>query len=236
MRQAWRHRWDVSTRQARELQEAGRHKAEHSRRAKFPIGSFARRGVLAAVDVAYDAKTDHCFAALVLWDVAAESAIGGATNTARSTFPYVPGLLSFREIPPLLPLFRAIRRPVDLILCDGQGLAHPRRFGLARHLGAIYGVPSLGWAKSRLIGEYDEPPLSPAGAATPLVDKGEQIGWAFRSRAGCNPTYVSPGFGVSLEESLEVARMLLGKNRLCEAARAAHALTVQAMRRDIHRG
>lgn len=228
MRQAWRHPWNVTPARAREIQEIGRSKIANAKRARLSKEGLARFGVLAAVDVAYDAATDHCFAALVVWDVAGGRVIEAHSNAAPSTFPYVPGLLSFREIPPLLPLFQKLRRAPDLILCDGQGLAHPRRFGLACHLGAVYGIPSVGWAKSRLIGEF-EPHGARVGAATPLVDKGEQVGWAFRSRAGCNPTFVSPGFGVTLEESLAVARTLLGAHRLCEPARAAHALTREAL-------
>lgn len=200
------------------------------RRAAFDLEGFARRGVLAAVDVGYDARARLCFAALVLWDVAGGKPLARLSNVAPATFPYVPGLLTFREIPPLLPLFRSLRRAPDLILADGQGYAHPRRFGVARHMGAVYDLPSLGWAKSRLIGEHDEPPGEP-GAAVPLVDKGEQIGWAFRSRAGTKPTFVSPGHRLTMGESLALARLLRGPRRLCEPARAAHALTTELLLR-----
>jgi deoxyribonuclease V len=129
----------------------------------------------------------------------------------------------------LLPLFRRLRDPIDLILCDGQGIAHPRRFGLACHLGVLYDTPTLGWAKTRLIGEHREPGNS-RGRAAPLKHKGEQIGRALRSREACNPTFVSPGHLVSMKGALEIARALLGKHRLCEPARAAHAATGRAMR------
>ena len=193
------------------------------------LRAFESKGRLAAVDVGYDARRDMCFAALVLWDVAANKPLGQWTRAAPSTFPYVPGLLSFREIPPLLPLLRRLRPDdFDLILVDGQGLAHPRRFGLACHLGVIYDKPSLGWAKSRLIGEYEEPEPH-RGAATELGHRGDQIGWVLRSRDRCNPTFISPGHRVSLKGSLQLARALLGPCRLPEAARQAHRLTRLAM-------
>ncbi len=191
---------------------------------------FSTRGRLAAVDVAYDAKRGMCFAALVVWNAGRGEIEDQFTHAAPATFPYVPGLLSFREIPPLLPLFRRVKSKVDLILCDGQGIAHPRRFGLASHLGVIYDCPSLGWAKSRLIGEYRQP-RSARGSATPLMDGGEQVGWVLRSRANCRPTFVSPGHRVSMKGSLKIALRLLGPHRLSEPARAAHQLTGEAMRR-----
>lgn len=185
---------------------------------------------MAALDVAYDRTRDRCFAALVVWDVRGSKSLIESTHEEPSRFPYVPGLLSFREIPPLLPLLRRLKAgEVDLLLCDGQGRAHPRRFGLASHLGVIYDLPSLGWAKSRLIGMHGD--LSPhRGAAVRLMEREEQIGWVLRSRAGCNPTYVSPGHRVSMGHALEIARALMGEHRLCEAARRAHHLTTLAMK------
>jgi len=193
------------------------------------VGPFLRHGRLAAVDVAYCALTDRCHAALVLWDVAARRALGQWTASAPAVFPYVPGLLSFREIPPLLPLLRRLPEgAVDLLLCDGQGIAHPRRFGLAAHLGVLYDLPSLGWAKTRLVGCHVEP-APEAGSAEPLMDGAEQVGWAFRSREGCRATFVSPGHRLSLAAALALARGLAGPYRLCEPARAAHGLTRRAM-------
>lgn len=183
---------------------------------------------LAAVDVGYDKATDRCAAALVLWDVDSRQSILELTHVQPSTFPYVPGLLSFREIPPLLPLFERLQDSPDLILCDGQGIAHPRRMGLASHLGLVFDCPSLGWAKSRLIGTYEEPPKR-RGAATALMDGDEQIGWVYRSREGCRVTFVSPGHRISLGRSLELARALTGPCRLAEPARRAHLLTRIAM-------
>ena len=195
---------------------------------RFSPETFARRGRLLCADVAYDAGRDMCFAALILWDVPGAKVIDQWSRGAPSTFPYVPGLLSLREIPPLLPLLRRVRDSFDLIVCDGQGIAHPRRFGLASHLGLLYDVPSLGWAKSRLTGRYREPGKR-RGAASALLDGTEQVGWVLRSREACRPTFVSPGHAVSMDGSLALARLLLGRHRLCEPARAAHNLTRVAM-------
>ena len=181
-----------------------------------------------AVDVGDDRATDRCAASLVKWDVERGRVVAAWTNVQPSTFPYVPGLLSFRELPPLLPLFRRLRRKPDLILCDGQGFAHPRRIGLASHLGVVLDCPTLGWAKSRLIGDYGCLP-DRAGAAAALIDGGEQIGWVLRSRTNCRPTFVSPGHRMSLERSLVVARALMSRYRLCAPARAAHQSTRDAL-------
>lgn len=135
---------------------------------------------------------DRIIAAAVVWDT-----VLGAVAEQRSTrdalrFPYVPGLLSFREIPVLLKLLRRLRSPVGGLLCDGQGIAHPRRLGLAAHLGLLAGVPAVGCAKSRLFGTHEEP-ATEAGARVPLMDGGERIGTVLRTRDHTRPVYVSPG-------------------------------------------
>lgn len=231
MRRRWTHDWNVTPAGARRIQirGAGRVVLETS----FPLARFRRAGRVAALDVAYDRERDWCFAALVLWDVAAGRPLLEAAHDQRSSFPYVPGLLSFREIPPLLPLLRRLGEgEADLLLCDGQGVAHPRRFGLASHLGVLYELPSLGWAKSRLIGSHDEV-LPQRGAAVALRDGEEQLGWVLRSRESCNPTFVSPGHLISMDDALALARALMGEHRLCEAARRAHHLTTLAMKRRV---
>lgn len=231
MKLRWRHPWDVSPRQARVIQERGR--ARVLLQTRFRTGldpkRFAHEGRLVAIDVAYDRTNDFCHAALILWDRRSREVLESHTHSAPSTFPYIPGLLSFREIPPLLSLFGDLKPGAfDLILCDGQGIAHPRRFGLATHLGTLYDVPTLGWAKSRLVGTYREPSTR-RGSATRLVAGNEQIGWALRSREGCNTTFVSPGHRISIDDSLKIARAMMGQYRLCEPARQAHAATRRAM-------
>src|SRR5690606_18640659 len=116
-------------------------------------------------------------------------------------FPYVPGLLSFREVPAVLEAFARLESTPDLVLCDGQGYAHPRRFGIACHLGVLLDVPTIGAAKSRLLGEHPEVPPE-RGAWVPLTDQGEVIGAVLRTRARTRPLYVSAGHRVSLETAI----------------------------------
>ena len=138
-------------------------------------------------------------------------------------FPYVPGLLSFREIPVLLAALDKLRITPYLILCDGQGLAHPRRFGIASHLGVYCGVPTIGVAKSRLIGEHGQP-MQRRGAWVPLRDKGETIGAVLRSRTNTEPLYVSIGHRVSLPLAVRYVMACTTKFRLPETTRWAHRL------------
>jgi len=129
------------------------------------------------------------------------------------TFPYVPGLLSFREIPAILGAVEGLHEAPDLIFCDGQGYAHPRRFGLASHLGVLLDLPAIGCAKSRLMGTYREPGAR-AGAWTPLLDGGERIGAVVRTRAGSKPLFISCGHRVSLERAVALTL------EACDPARA----------------
>jgi len=140
-----------------------------------------------------------------------------------ASFPYIPGLLSFREIPALLDALARLGAPPDLLLCDGQGLAHPRRFGLACHLGVLTGIPSIGVAKSLLVGEHAPLPQA-RGSWRPLVHKGEVVGAALRTRAGVAPVYVSIGHKVSLATAIDYVLACAPKYRLPETTRAAHRL------------
>jgi deoxyribonuclease V len=138
-------------------------------------------------------------------------------------FPYIPGLLSFREVPVLFDALEKLGQLPDLLLCDGQGLAHPRRFGLACHLGVQTGIPSIGVAKSLLIGTHAPLPAK-RGAWQPLMDKGEVVGAALRTRDGVAPVYVSIGHRVSLETAIHYTLACAPRYRLPETTRAAHRL------------
>lgn len=139
------------------------------------------------------------------------------------TFPYISGLLSFREVPALLDALDRLGQPPDLLLCDGQGLAHPRRFGLACHLGVLTGIPSIGVAKSRLIGEHSPLPVR-RGAWRPLRDRGEVIGAVLRTRDGVAPLYISIGHKICLETAIDFVLACAPRYRLPETTRAAHRL------------
>jgi deoxyribonuclease V len=140
-----------------------------------------------------------------------------------TSFPYIPGLLSFREIPALLDALDKLGVLPDLLLCDGQGLAHPRRFGLACHLGVLTGIPSIGVAKSLLVGEHAPLP-QPRGSWRPLMHKGEIVGAALRTGAGTAPVYVSIGHKLSLTTAIDYVLACAPKYRLPETTRAAHRL------------
>jgi deoxyribonuclease V len=136
-------------------------------------------------------------------------------------FPYVPGLLSFREAPACLEAIRKLRTIPDVVLADGQGIAHPRRLGLASHLGLFLDTPTIGCAKSRLIGEYGDVP-SQKGASVPLLDKNERIGFVVRTRTNVNPLFISPGHKITHSQAVEIVLNCCTRYRLPEPTRLAH--------------
>jgi len=140
-----------------------------------------------------------------------------------TTFPYIPGFLSFREVPVILDVLEKLTITPDLIICDGQGIAHPRRFGLACHLGVLIDQPTIGAAKSLLIGKHEYLP-SEKGSWKPLKDKGEIIGAVLRSRTNVRPLYISPGHRISLETSINYVLNCITKYRLPETTRWADQL------------
>lgn len=173
-------------------------------------------------------------AAAVVWDVAGADVVEERTASAPLRFPYVPGLLSFREVPVLLTLLRRLTTPVQGILCDGQGIAHPRRLGLASHLGLIAGVPTVGCAKSRLCGTHDDVP-STRGSVAPLRDDGERIGSVLCTRDGVKPVYVSPGHLADHASSVVWVLAMGGGYRLPEPTRLADRLVAAEKRRRLGR-
>lgn len=140
-----------------------------------------------------------------------------------TTFPYIPGFLSFREVPAVLDALEKLKTIPDLVLCDGQGLAHPRRFGLACHLGVLTDIPTIGVAKSRLIGDSAELAVE-KGSWQPLVDRGETIGAVLRTRSGVKPLYVSIGHRLSLPTAIDYVLRCTPKYRLPETTRLADRL------------
>lgn len=149
--------------------------------------------------------------------------LGSWSHIGSISFPYVPGLLSFREVPPVLPILEEVPRP-DLILVDGHGIAHPRGFGLASHIGLITQVPTIGCAKSLLAGQCNEPGPEP-GDRNPIILGGETVGYALRSKKGCKPLYVSPGHLLDPEEALKGVMICLKGYRLPEPTRLADKLS-----------
>ena len=178
--------------------------------------------LVAGADVSYDRGSPVLFAAAVLLDADTLDVVEVGAATARASFPYLPGYLSFRELSPLLAAFAQLRRRHDLVLCDGHGRAHPRRFGLACHLGVALDLPAIGCAKSRLVGEHREPGAR-RGAHAALRDDGETIGEVLRTRDGVAPVYVSVGHRVSLATARRLVLRFTPRYRLAEPIRAAHA-------------
>ncbi len=177
---------------------------------------------VAGLDVSYDRGDATLFAAAVVLDAKSLEIVDVGRAARRATFPYVPGYLSFREIPPLLEAFAALEARPDLVICDGQGRAHPRRFGLACHFGVTVDLPTIGCAKSRLIGSHRTPGQSRSRRCR-LLDGDEVIGSVVRTRESVRPVYVSVGHRVSLETAIRWILKLTRRYRLPEPIRAAHA-------------
>ncbi len=175
---------------------------------------------VAGLDAAFAANERVCLAAAVVWDRWERRVVEVATAARPVRFPYVPGLLSFREAPALLAALRKLRGAPEVLLCDGQGLAHPRRFGLACHLGVLCDLPAVGCAKSRLVGEHGEL-LPAAGARTDLVCAGAVVGAVVRTRAGCRPVFVSVGHRSDLDSAVALVLDCVQGRRLPEPTRLA---------------
>ncbi len=185
---------------------------------------------VAGIDVSFDRGKPDLFAAVVVLDADSLEVVEIASERQDARFPYVPGYLSFRELPAVLDAWRKLARPPDLVICDGHGRAHPRRFGLACHLGVLLDVPSIGCAKSRLCGSYREPGQR-RGAATRLLDGPEVIGRVLRTSTGTKPIFASVGHRVSLETAVRQLLRFAPRHRLPEPIRAAHA-EVNRLRRS----
>ena len=208
------HRWDLSFTAAARLQARLRKRLRlrpPRRRVRWVTGA----------DVAYDARRDRLFAAVVTCRLPHLDLVEISSSQGHASFPYVPGFLSFREAPLVLRAVRRLRRRPDLLLCDGQGLAHPRRFGLACHLGLLLGLPSIGVAKSILVGEH-RPPGERRGSRAALRDRGEIVGAALRTRDGVRPVYVSPGHLCDLAWAVRRVLACCRGYRLPEPVRRAH--------------
>jgi len=178
--------------------------------------------LIAGVDVEYDKESDLIAGAFVLLDFNTLEVVEVATHCMQVTFPYIPGLFSFREMPVLLEAWKKLERRPDVIICDGQGVAHPRRFGLACHMGVLLDVPTLGCGKTRLFGKYEEL-AAERGAVGPLLaeDNGEHIGNALRTQDGISPVFVSTGHKVSLETATALVLKMCVTYRLPETTRKA---------------
>jgi deoxyribonuclease V len=223
------HRWDLDYRGAVAVQErlAGR---------VLEGPPLAHAETVAAADVSAGRKDEWIAAVVVVMRVGTLEVLEVARAAMLAAWPYVPGCLSFREAPVVLAAFRKVRTRPDLVICDGQGRAHPRRLGLASHVGLALEVPTIGCAKSRLVGE-PAGELGPArGSRTALVDRGERVGTVLRTRSGVHPVYVSVGHRIDLASSERWVLETAARFRLPEPSRRAHQLVTQYKREWAGRG
>lgn len=210
------HSWPTDVASAREVQETLRSQVIRE-------DALAAVRYVAGVDVGFEDRGRTTRAAVAVLEFPGLALHDQAISRSPTRFPYIPGYLSFRELPSVLQALQRLTVMPDLLLCDGQGLAHPRRFGLACHLGVLTDIPSIGVAKSRLIGVHDDPPKE-KGQWVPLMDKGETIGAVVRTRNTVSPVYVSLGHRISLPTAIDYVLRCTTRFRLPETTRWAHRL------------
>jgi len=210
------HEWDLSYSQARQLQTQLAGQVQFIRLRK-------RLRLVAGLDCAFSEDGGKIFAAVAVLHFPELEVVETATASMKVSFPYVPGLLSFREAPVCITAVERLKCRPDLFLVDGQGVAHPRRFGLAAHLGVFLDMPTIGCAKSRLIGEFEEPAIE-KGTFSLLRDKGEVIGAVVRTRSGVKPVFVSVGHKCLLDDAVRMVLLCASKYRVPEPTRLAHHL------------
>ncbi len=222
-----RHRWDLDPSEARALQARLAADVDTTK----PLKPWRR---IAAADVSYDRGDTVLFAAVVVVEAPSFALVERVGVSGPATFPYVPGLLSFREAPALIEAFRKLKTRPDVVLCDGQGVAHPRRLGIASHLGLWLGLPTVGCAKSHLFGQYEEPGRD-RGSWSPLRAGNEVVGAVLRTRTGVKPLFVSPGHLCDLDGAISLVLETAVKYRLPAPARMAHDY-VNQIRRAVKAG
>lgn len=220
------HGWDVTPGEAVALQNSLRERLV----LQPPAGLTVSR--VAGADISTERGNDTGFGGFVVLDAMSLAPVAQEGSAVPLRFPYVPGLLSFRELPVLAAAWRKLERAPDLIVFDGQGIAHPRRLGLACHGGLLFGVPSIGCAKSLLVGTHG-PLGEERGAVSEIRHRGEVVGMAVRTRRGVSPVYVSPGHLMDLPTAVQWVLHLSPRYREPETTRRAHRL-VNALRRQSH--
>ncbi len=220
----FRHSWKVSPQKAIGIQEELRERLRlHPPKAPFKT--------VAAADVSYSLADDRLYAGFLLFSYPSLTLMETASAGGRVSFPYIPGLLTFREAPILLKAFSKLKIRPGLVLMDGQGIAHPRSMGIAAHLGILLDIPTIGCAKSRLFGEEAE--LGPdQGSCVLLCQEGRTVGMIVRTRTGVKPVYVSPGHKMDLDTSVEIILSLCRGYRIPEPLRKAHIFVNQLRQKN----
>ncbi len=186
--------------------------------------------LIAGIDAAF--MDDKIIAVACIYDYPEINLIERAHTVRKVTFPYVPGYLSFREGPAILDLLKKLKNSPDLIIFDGQGIAHPKKFGLASHIGVLLDIPSIGCAKSRLVGQFREPGLK-KGSISTLLYKGDKVGTVLRTRTKVKPVFVSPGHRIDFDDSVRIVMGCATKYRLPEPTRCADSFSKEVKKRSV---
>jgi deoxyribonuclease V len=210
------HEWNLSPREAIQMQQSLRERVL----VEAPRSEIT---TIAGCDISFNKYSPTLYAGIVVLRLPDLETIEEVGAVAETKFPYVPGLLSFREAPALLEAWAKLQCEPDAVMFDGQGRAHPRRLGIASHAGLILNRPTLGCAKSVLVGKFEEPPAE-RGSWSPMTDKGETVGAALRTKNKVQPVYVSPGHMMDLESAINLALRCDGGYRVPEPTRRAHLL------------
>ena len=212
----YQHPWNVTPEEARIIQDKLKNQIRADDR-------FSDIQIIGGADVGFEDNHRITRAALSIHSYPDLRTIDTVIVREKTNYPYIPGLLSFRETPALLKAFNKLKYKPDLLLCDSQGVAHPRRFGLASHFGLLADLPTIGVAKSRLVGEYEEPPAE-KGKWEWLRDGNEIIGMVLRSRTNVKPIFVSVGHRISINSARKYVMGSLTRYKLPEPIRNAHRL------------
>lgn len=178
---------------------------------------------IGGADISFNKYSDIIYAAIVVLSFPELKIIHSASVISKATFPYIPGLLAFREAPALLEVWNKLETKPDVLVLDGHGIAHPRRMGIATHFGIVAHTPTFGCGKSLLVGNYADPPNIPF-ATSDLVHKNEKIGAVIRTKINCKPVFISPGNLITMDECISIISQCITRYRIPEPTRQAHLL------------
>lgn len=191
--------------------------------------------IIGGADISLNLYSTTVYAGIILLSFPALKPLSYSLIKAETRFPYIPGFLAFREVPALVKVWEQLSVKPDVLIVDGHGIAHPRRMGIAAHFGTLTGQPSMGCAKKILFGKFEEPSLQ-QHSHSPILDKHEQIGYAYRSKAKVKPVFISPGYLLGMDNSLQIIKQCTGKYRIPEPTRLAHELVNKFRRGELTEG
>ncbi|ACU61520.1 deoxyribonuclease V [Chitinophaga pinensis] len=191
--------------------------------------------IIAGADISFNKFSTTVYAGIILLSFPDLLPIGYSLIKKEVLFPYVPGYLAFREVPPLMDAWENLPQKPDLLVVDGHGIAHPRRMGIASHFGVSADTPTIGCAKTLLCGQYEEP-ASTTGSSSPLIYKNEVVGAVLRTKNAVKPVFVSPGHKIDVPDSVDIIKQCIGRYRIPEPTRLAHNMVNQFRLGEIPEG